>query len=138
MERDVSEIELVGKAASGNTGAFSELVQKYRERVLRTAYGLVHSVEEAEDVAQEVFLKVWNYLPRYSTQGSFSSWLYRITVNTCIDSLRKRPEEVALDGTERSKSEGPERTFLRQDLSNCVQKAVDALPPSARSALILR
>ncbi len=91
-----SEPDLIAAAASGNMGAFSELMRQYRARVLRTAYGVVGSPEVAEDVAQEVFIKIWNSLPGYHTQGAFTSWLYRITVNASIDILRRQRAEAPL------------------------------------------
>jgi RNA polymerase sigma-70 factor (ECF subfamily) len=139
MDREtLSEAQLVEAAASGNVGAFSQLVREYRGRVLRTACGIVGSTEEAEDVAQEVFVKVWNNLPRYRALGTFSSWLYRITVNAAVDALRHGQNEVSLDDWQRDPNEPPEEVALRVDQRQRVRRALGALPPGARSALILR
>ncbi|MCD6520092.1 MAG: sigma-70 family RNA polymerase sigma factor [Anaerolineae bacterium] len=133
-----TERELIQAAAAGNMGAFAQLVQTYRARVLRTAYGLLGSLEEAEDVAQEVFIKVWKGLPNYRPSGSLANWLYRITVNTAIDTLRKRHETFPLDGQELDPQPHPEETVLRHDRQSQVRAAIQALPSNARAALILR
>ena len=139
MEAAVSsEASLIRAAASGNLGAFSELVREYRIRVLRTATGIVGSVEEAEDVAQEVFLKVWQGLSAYQVRGTFASWLYRITVNTSIDALRRRPEQVPFEDWHSASSDPLEETVLRRDSLRRVSKAIDTLPPNARVTLVLR
>lgn len=133
------EAELVKSAAGGNLGAFAELVQAHRMRVLRTAAGMLGSLDEAEDVAQDVFVKAWEHLPDYDPRGSFAGWLYRITVNTALDVLRKRSADVSLDGLQLvSPKEDPEGMVLRQDERQRVQAAIAELPAAARAALILR
>ena len=133
------EAERIKSASKGNLGAFAELVQIHRLRVLRTATGMLGSLDEAEDVAQDVFIKVWEHLPDYDLRGAFASWLYRITVNTALDVLRKRREDVSLDDVELiSSKEGPESLALCQDERQRVQAAIAELPPAARAALILR
>jgi len=134
----MAEAQLIEAAASGNVGAFSQLVRQYRGRVLRTAFGIVGSTEEAEDVGQEVFVKVWNNLPRYRAQGTLASWLYRITVNAALDALRHKQDEVPLDDWQSDSSELPEEAALRSDRGKRVRQALGSLPPGARSALILR
>ncbi len=139
MEQQViSEAELIEAAASGNTGAFSELVRLHRMRVLRVAFGVVGSVDEAEDVAQEVFIKVWHSLPQHTGSGSFTGWLYRITVNTAIDALRRRKGQVALDDVTLSAEAHTENTVLRIDTQERVRAAIQRLPQGARVTLILR
>ncbi len=130
---------LIEAAAAGNMGAFSEIVRLYRMRVLRVACGIVGSAEEAEDVAQEVFVKLWNSLPNYQAQSAFDSWLYRITVNAAIDALRKRRRELPLeDELSRTTKEPPEEAALRNETRRQVQQAIQALPEAARVTLILR
>jgi len=130
--------EILVEAASENRGAFAQLVHHYREQVLRVAYGIVGSAEEAEDVAQEVFIKVWNHLPRYRAQGNLSNWLYRITVNAALDALRRKGNELPLEDWQHDAEEQPEEAALRNDQEERVRRALNALPPGARSALILR
>jgi RNA polymerase sigma-70 factor (ECF subfamily) len=129
--------------------AFSSLVDEHRPRVLRTAYGIVGSTQEAEEIGQEVFIKVWRSLPDYNRVGAFSSWLYRIAVNASIDRLRKRREETSIDELPESStplvdrlseddSELPEEVVERRDTARIVREAIEELPPNARATLILR
>jgi RNA polymerase sigma-70 factor (ECF subfamily) len=139
MERsDASLDEWVQQAAAGNVGAFAQLVQAFRPQVLRVAYGVVGSPSEAEDVAQDVFVKVWQRLGSYEIEGAFSSWLYRITVNTAIDTLRRRREEAPLGEDHLADDPLPEQAMLRQSEREVVRQAVAALPVNARAALVLR
>lgn len=133
-----SEAELIAEAARGNTGAFAELVRMHRMRVLRTAFGVLGSQDEAEDVAQDVFIKVWRSLGSFQRDTSFSSWLYRITVNTAIDVLRRRREESGLDVEYVSPQARPEESALRSASQERVRAAIARLPESARIALTLR
>lgn len=136
---DTSELSLIQSAASGNLSAFSELVRLYRFRVLRTATGIVGSTEEAEDVAQQVFIRVWNHLTDYDPAGTFASWLYRITVNLSIDALRKHRHEAPLpDDLPGASHMDPEDQVLRRDERQRVRAAIARLPDKARAALVLR
>jgi RNA polymerase sigma-70 factor, ECF subfamily len=135
---NLTEARLIEQAAAGNLGAFAQLVREYRPLVMRTAYGIMGSAQEAEDVAQEVFIKVWNNLPRYHTQGTFTSWLYRIAVNTAIDTLRKRRQVLPLEDWQPDSREPPEDMLLRKDAEQKVRQALEQLPPNARAALTLR
>jgi len=137
-DRPSSEAELTRAAAQGDVAAFSELVRRHRPRVLRTAYGILGSTQEAEDVAQEVFIKVWNSLSRYHGQGAFASWLYRIAVNTSIDALRRRRDDLPLDELQSVGEERPEESVLRRAERGRVRLAVRSLPPACRAALVLR
>lgn len=114
------------------------LVGHYRPSVVRTAFGLVGSLERAEDVAQDVFMRVWRKLPSYVETGAFRSWLQRITVNVAIDALRRQPELVELDPEVADHDPRPEQLALRAEGQARLRQAVMALPPKARAALVLR
>jgi RNA polymerase sigma-70 factor, ECF subfamily len=139
MEREPSsEAELIRCAAAGNAGAFSQLVRKYRPQVVRTAYGIVGSTTEADDVAQEAFIKAWANLPDFRQQSGFMTWLYRITVNTAIDAVRHRRIEAPLDDAIPGGRDAPEEAALRREGQRRVRAAIRALPAAARVALVLR
>ena len=87
-EQDLTD--LIRAAAGGDRRAFEDLVLLKRERVIRTAYQIVGDLEDAKDVAQAVFLKVWRVLQRFELDRKFDTWLYRITVNAAIDFIRDR------------------------------------------------
>ncbi len=132
------ETQLIRCAAAGNTGAFSQLVRKYRPQVVRTAYGIVGSAMEADDVAQEAFIKAWSNLPDFRQQSGFSTWLYRITVNAAIDAVRRRRPEAPLADALPGERVAPEEEALRRERQRDVRGAIQELPPAARAALVLR
>jgi RNA polymerase sigma-70 factor (ECF subfamily) len=133
-----TEAELIHSAAGGNAGAFSQLVRKYRPQMVRTAYGIVGSAMEADDVAQEAFIKAWTNLPDFRQQCGFGTWLYRITVNTAIDAVRRRRLEAPLDDITPGERGSPEEVAVRREGQRRVRAAIQELPPAARAALVLR
>src|SRR3990167_8893685 len=86
--------DFVGQASGGNKTAFGKLVQRHYEMVYAVTYGVLGSREEALDVTQEVFIKVFREIGNFKGQSKFKTWLYRIAVNAAIDATRRRrPEE---------------------------------------------
>lgn len=136
-EERALDADLARQAAAGNLGALAQLVNKHRERVLRTAQGIVGSIQEADDIAQEVFIKVWRHLPGFHGPEVFTSWLYRITVNTALDALRRRPDETPLESCHEA-PESLEDTALRNEQLQRLRVAIEALPPAIRATLVLR
>ena len=90
MRDDAELSDLIRAAAGGDREAFERLVLSRRERVVRTALQITGDIEDAKDVAQGVFLRLWKVLRRFDPGRRFDSWLYRITVNAAIDLLRER------------------------------------------------
>src|SRR6478609_11732954 len=89
-QSDVSELDLVKRCQAGETEAFDELVTRYRTRVFGMIYNMVHSEQDAWDLAQESFLKAWKSIGRFRSQSTFYTWIYRIVMNVTIDWLRKK------------------------------------------------
>lgn len=142
--------ELIAAAARGEEDAFNELVARYLREVYSFAFRLVGVREEAEDISQETFVKVWKNLKKYDiTSSKFKTWLMRIARNTCVDHLRKRQNipfsdfdtdegENAL--TESLTDEAPladELVALSQD-AVMLERAMKELSPRAREVLLLR
>src|SRR5262245_65761742 len=90
MRDDEDLNDLIRAAAGGDRRAFEDLVLRKRERVVRTAYQITGDLEDARDVAQSVFLRLWRVLQRFDLQRKFDTWLYRITVNAAIDFIREQ------------------------------------------------
>ena len=90
VERQSDEARLVGLAQKGDSEAYAELVHRHQRRVFSVAGGILRRHEDAEDVAQQVFLKAYVSLPRFDSRSALSTWLYKITVNECWDHLRRR------------------------------------------------
>src|SRR5258707_6231439 len=89
-QSDVSELDLVKRCQAGDTEAFDELVTRYRTRVFGMIYNMVHSVQDAWDLAQESFINAWKSVGRFRGQSSFYTWIYRIVMNLTIDWLREK------------------------------------------------
>jgi RNA polymerase sigma-70 factor (ECF subfamily) len=87
---DVSELDLVKRCQKGDSGAFDELVTRYRTRVFGMVYNMVHNEQDAWDLAQDSFLKAWKSIGRFRGKSSFYTWLYRIVMNVTIDWVRKK------------------------------------------------
>lgn len=86
----MDEKRLIELCKKGDRNAFNELVLKYQSKVVNIAYGMLSVREDAEDAAQEVFIKIYKNISSFNENSAISTWIYRITVNTCNDILRKR------------------------------------------------
>ena len=144
------ESQLVKLALKGDQAAFAELVELYQEKLYHMAYRMLNNRQEAEDVVQDTFLRVYNNLERYDTSMKFSTWIYRIATNLSIDRLRKRKPVYSLDA-ESSEYEGldgysmipsdnrtPESEMLISETQRIIHQAIDTLPPKYKTVMILR
>src|SRR5580765_891555 len=148
---ELDERALVVEAQAGNRAAFEELVRRFDRDVLRLALNLMKRPEDARDVYQEAFLKVYRNLHRFRFECSFYTWLYRIVTNVCLDHLRRRqarPEDQApelhpahyeegmTDFFERQKeqrpSSDPERHLIGQEIKRRLATAMERLSPRER------
>lgn len=149
------EQALVREAQAGNRLAFEELVRRYDREVLRLALNLVHRSEDARDIYQESFLRVYRNLHRFRFECSFYTWLYRIVTNVALDHLRRRtsrredqaPFEEEGDGVSRDffdrqpelrASANPERQLLGQELGQHITAALEKLSPRERMVFELK
>lgn len=145
-----SDPELVSLALAGEERAFRELVDRYRARIYTFVLGIVKDREEANDIAQDAFIKVYASLKSYDPSRNFSSWLFKIAQNLAIDYLRKRRhEEISLDAPLESlegevglqlASRGldPDRVVEGLEINEAIEAAVAGLDPLPRSAILLR
>lgn len=143
-----NELNLVSRARKGDRDAFAALLERYEKQVYHQALRMVGNPEDAADVTQETFLKVWQGLPSFQGDSSFSTWLYRLTGNTCIDHLRKekkRRGDASLDDEERDFSAylsapapTPQRALEEQELQKAVAEGLAQLSDEHRQVLILR
>ena len=136
LETQETDDQLVERARQGDRYAFCRLLARYRRQAVRTAYAMLRSAEDAEDVAQEAFISVFRSLPAYRGEGKFSTWLYRIIVNLCASRQRlPSSREMAADSIELADTCGLEQAAI----SNAAVWAVlAALPTQQRAALVLR
>ena len=137
----VNEAAAVHAARRGERAAFEWLVRRHQQRALAVAIGVLHNVEDARDACQEAFLRALRGLDRFDGQSRFSTWLYRIVVNLCIDRLRHKPApSVALDDVAGALAadDDPFRTVAGLELGGRIGAALAALSPAHRTALVLR
>ena len=132
--------ELIKSILKGNGERYDDIVERYQTGLYRTAYYYTQNVEDARDITQEVFIKAYNSLAGFKEGSTFSTWLYRITVNHCIDWCRKKKplyvEAACMDNL--CDEEGsPEDLFLRQEIASEVQVAVSSLSEIYSTVLIL-
>ena len=130
-----------------DTRAFEAIVGRYKKRIFATAYRLLGDRDEAEDQAQEVFLKIYRSIGNLNEPATFEAWMHRITVNTCLGVLEKgkrRPViKISLDETEESgfavsSKSNPAKAFEDKEIRSCLEKALAKLEPKGRSAIVLR
>lgn len=133
------DAELVAAVAAGDADVFEQLVRKYERPILSTVYRYVGDRVAAEDVAQEVFLKVWRRARSFKGRSSFSTWLYRIAVNQCLNfrDKRRRKRAEPLDESFPDARPGLAEQYEKEAKSRLVREAVDELPGKQRMALVL-
>ncbi len=139
MNQELSDQQLMQAVAGGDLDAFNELVLRYQGLAWKTAYRFLGDTMEAEDIAQEAFLKLLTAAPRYRPQATFRTYFYQILTHLCIDRTRKR-HPVSMDkATEMADlSPGPSEKLIAKERSAQVRAALDTLPPNQKAAMILR
>jgi RNA polymerase sigma-70 factor (ECF subfamily) len=150
---ETDEAALIRAAQAGDQYAFEKLVEAYDQSVLRLALNLLRSPEDASDVYQDAFLRVYKNLNTFRFDCSFHTWLYRIVTNLCLDHLRKRKvrreESTTLETAEgtvnrmeivpEERVDGdPQRQLLTQQLSHRIQEVLTQLTPRERTVFELR
>lgn len=146
--------DLIALALKGSEKAYRELLDRYQRPVFSLIYRMVRDREQAEDLAQETFIKVFNHLERYDPKYKFSSWIFKIASNVAIDAHRKKGlNTVSLDGsrhattaeeteatriTVESRDENPEELLLARELGAEIEQAIGTLRPEYRTAILLR
>jgi RNA polymerase sigma-70 factor (ECF subfamily) len=134
---------LVERFQSGEFDAFDEIVNGCRGRVYNLAYRFTHNAEDAYDISQEVFIKVFRSLGRLKDTSAFDAWLRRVTMNACMDHLRRRPNEqnTEFSNLVQDYVAGNERTDAPVEdgeLRRMISKAVDQLPKRQKKVFVLR
>jgi RNA polymerase sigma-70 factor, ECF subfamily len=133
-----SDGELVRRCCSGDRGAFEALVVRYERPVYNAALRMLHDREEARDVAQTVFLKVYEHLVDYDPSHKFYSWIYRIALNESINTLQRRRPRVPLDLEMADVEPGPDEAVWDVQLSGGLAAAVASLRDEHRAVIVLR
>lgn len=119
--------------------SFEELVRRHRDRAYRVAYTFLGDEKKAEDLAQEAFLKILESAESYQPTASFTTYLYRVVANACLDyRKKKRPSSSAQLSDRKDDADGPADVLIRQDRREAVRRAIDSLPERQRMSLVLQ
>jgi RNA polymerase sigma-70 factor (ECF subfamily) len=149
---EVDELSLIRRAQEGDRAAFDTLIHLYDQNVLRMALQVVGSPEEARDLYQEAFLKVYRSIRHFRAEARFSTWLYRVVMNVCLDHLRRQKtrKEVAVPQPEDGEPEffqsvpderptlNPERATHSKEIGRRIQVALEQLNPRERMVFELK
>jgi len=142
---DVTDEQLVYAFRNGDEKAFTEIVFRYKHRLTRLAWSVVHNEDDAMDVVQESFIKVYRKLHSFQGTSKLYTWLYRIVMNHSIDYVRKRPaaiivpvDEMLREPASKDKSMRPDINLLNKELNKRIFEAVDELPEKQKKTVILR
>jgi len=150
MTVEEGDLKLVERVQRGERAAFDLLVLRYQHKVLKLIMRYVHDTSEAEDIAQEAFVKAYRAMPSFRGDSAFYTWLYRIAINTAKNALvaaKRRPMDYDLDlqdpeqydlNARLAESETPEALLLTEEIRETVNKAIENLPEDLRTAIVLR
>ncbi|HEX9911946.1 MAG TPA: sigma-70 family RNA polymerase sigma factor [candidate division Zixibacteria bacterium] len=136
-------LDIIKKAQQGDQEAFQKIVQKYKAQVAGIAYRMIGDYEDAKDISQMVFVKIYQNLNRFDTSKKLSTWLYRITINASIDFIRKfrKHKFEVLDniiGQLKEKKNDVEKVYQRGLVRLAINDALNGLNPKQRSVFVLR
>ncbi len=148
----VDDQTLILQCRAGDQAAFRELVKRYQQKAYGIAFSMLRDSDDAMDVTQEAFIKVHRYLDNFKGSSSFYTWLYRITVNLCIDHIRKNKKAQTVDyddAMDHDEAQGgellpstlemdPARNLDRRELREMIDRALETLSPTHRAVILMR
>jgi RNA polymerase sigma-70 factor (ECF subfamily) len=147
-EEDAEDLRLMRLVARGDTSAFEEVIERHQALVAGTAARMLGSNSDVEDIAQQVFIRVWKSAHRYVPRAKFTTWLLKITRNLVFNELRraKRRAQVPLQSDPSAEeiplkdetNPAPDASLLEDELQRAIEAAITQLPESQRMALVLR
>src|SRR6187401_1327253 len=147
-EEDADDVRLMLLVGRGDTRAFEQLIEKHQTLVAGTVARMLGSSSDVEDIAQQVFVRVWKSASRYVARAKFTTWLLKITRNLVFNELRRRsrhtqlPLQVESEDNERpirdERALAPDASLLDQELQRAIETAIEQLPETQRMAVVLR
>jgi RNA polymerase sigma-70 factor (ECF subfamily) len=136
-----TDSEVVKSCLRGNNDAFAELISRYKRLIYSVAYKFTSDNEEADDMAQDTFIKIYRSLSKYNDQYKFSTWCVKVATNVCLDHVRRRKlnyvslEEIeSFTGTD---TDSPEESYLRKEKYQVLQDAIDSLPEIYKAPIVM-
>jgi RNA polymerase sigma factor, sigma-70 family len=147
-DENAKDVRLMQLVSAGETAAFEELVERHQRLVVGTVARMLGNNSDVEDIAQQVFVRVWKSAKRYVPRAKFTTWLLKITRNLVFNELRRRsrhaqvPLQVESEGEERpirdERARAPDASLLEQELQRAIEAAIGQLPETQRMAVLLR
>ncbi|GLZ45367.1 DNA-directed RNA polymerase sigma-70 factor [Actinomycetospora sp. NBRC 106375] len=137
MIDDEADRWLVSRARTGDRSAYEELVRRHRDRIYRIALRMLGSAADADDVAQEVVIQLWTAMSGFAGTSSFTTWLYRVVVNRCLNHRRSQRTHQELSDADHPRVAGPERRVLAGEELQAGLTAISGLPEEQRVPLVL-
>ncbi|MEY2490199.1 MAG: hypothetical protein QOC70_2141 [Verrucomicrobiota bacterium] len=147
-DEDARDVQLMQLVSAGETAAFEELVERHQRLVVGTVARMLGNNSDVEDIAQQVFVRVWKSAKRYVPRAKFTTWLLKITRNLVFNELRRRsrhaqlPLHVESEDEERpikdERARAPDASLLDQELQRAIDDAIAQLPETQRMAVVLR
>jgi len=143
---ELNENKLIERASGGDPSAFNRLMEVHERRMYAVALRMCGNREDAQDCLQEAMLRIYRSISGFKGQSSFGTWVYRITMNTCLDELRrkKNKQNTSLDGlldtgwSPQDESASPEKHAVQSETRRVLHQAIQDLPEDMRSAIVLR
>jgi RNA polymerase sigma-70 factor (ECF subfamily) len=142
------DIELMGRIRDGDFTAFEQLIEIHQRSVIGTVAKMLGNPSEAEDISQQVFIRVWKSAARYEPQAKFTTWLFTITRNLVFNEVRRRQRKPTVSVQEREETthrvvedaqgSSPDEDLLRSEMEAAIDRAIEALPEKQRLAVVLR
>ncbi|PAW61614.1 MAG: RNA polymerase subunit sigma-24 [Verrucomicrobiia bacterium Tous-C2TDCM] len=142
------DVELMRRIREGDFAAFEQLIGIHQRSVIGTVAKMLGNPSEAEDIAQQVFLRVWKSAGRYEPQARFTTWLFTITRNLVFNEVRRRQRKPTVSVQEREETtnrvvedvqgSAPDEDLLRSEMEAAIDRAIEALPEKQRLAVVLR
>jgi RNA polymerase sigma-70 factor (ECF subfamily) len=147
-DEDTKDVRLMQLVSAGETAAFEELVERHQRLVVGTVARMLGNNSDVDDLAQQVFVRVWKSASRYVPRAKFTTWLLKITRNLVFNELRRRsrhaqvPLQIESEDEERSirdeRATAPDEALLERELQRAIETAILQLPETQRLAVILR
>jgi len=142
------DVELMGRIREGDFAAFEQLIEIHQRSVIGTVAKMLGNPSEAEDISQQVFIRVWKSAARYEPQAKFTTWLFTITRNLVFNEVRRRQRKPTVSVQEREETthrvvedvqgSSPDEDMLRSEMEAAIDRAIEALPEKQRLAVVLR
>lgn len=135
------ELEWIQAILSGDKQAYAHIINKYKNQLFATILRMTRNPQDAQDLVQEAFIKVYKQLGQYNGNGSFSGWIYRVAINHCLDELRKKHysmKQVEMNEEMAPTSVHPEVILLKKEKQRQLERLIATLPKDERIIILLR